>query len=112
MPSNATRFRFKNISNIKRVRLGFKGKDVVEVTDYTKRNGRWVKNHTRNPPRKSMANKEFMNADFDGDGISNKKDCKPFDKNKQDDYSGENPVTGDTTPEEAEDLLFKALRKK
>ena len=47
-----------------------------------------------NPTLKKMTNKQYklimkkklgLEADFDGDGVKNKKDCFPFNEKKQDD---------------------------
>lgn len=33
-----------------------------------------------------MTNQEFLEGDFDGDGVKNKEDCRPFDKDRHFDY--------------------------
>ena len=35
---------------------------------------------------KNITNNKYLNSDFDKDGVINKKDCRPFDKNKQHEY--------------------------
>jgi len=47
-----TRYRFKQVSPKARVRLAYYKKRLVEVTSYRKKNGVWVKSHTRRYPRK------------------------------------------------------------
>jgi len=45
-----TRYRFKQVSPKARVRLAYYKKRLVEVTSYRKKNGIWVKSHTRRYP--------------------------------------------------------------
>lgn len=44
------RFRFKKISPIKKIRLAYLDDKVVEVTSYNKKDGKFVKGHTRRMP--------------------------------------------------------------
>lgn len=37
-------------------------------------------------PTKDITNYEFLNSDFDGDGVKNKDDCYPFDSTRQHSY--------------------------
>jgi len=52
MPIKKARYRYRTISSTKRQRLAFKNNRAVEVTGYTKRNGKWVKTYTRRKPRR------------------------------------------------------------
>lgn len=47
MPLRNVRYRFKQTSPTTRVRLAYRGPKVVEVTAYRKRNGKFVKGHSR-----------------------------------------------------------------
>jgi len=46
LPRN-TRFRYKQTSENTRVRLAYSGNKLVEVSSYRKRNGVYVRSHTR-----------------------------------------------------------------
>ena len=54
LPYKNVRYRYKTISPNRRQRLAFVGNDVVEVANYTRRNG-WVKSHTRRISKRSKA---------------------------------------------------------
>lgn len=41
------RYRFKQVSPKKRVRLAYVNNDVVEITEYTKKNSQYIKGHIR-----------------------------------------------------------------
>jgi hypothetical protein len=47
-----TRFRFKTVSPTARVRMAYLNNKRIEVTSYVKKNGKFVKSHTRRYPRK------------------------------------------------------------
>ena len=46
------RFRFRQLDARRRQRLAFCGNRVVEVSNYKRRNGKWVKSHKRRKPRR------------------------------------------------------------
>ena len=70
-----------------------------------------------NPEVKKITNKQYRKAmkklsplsDADNDGVRNIDDCKPFDKNKQDEYT-----SGDlgVSQKEAEELLMEGVMRK
>lgn len=51
MPSQATRFRFRDTKKGKQ-RLGFRNNVVVEVTSFRKKDGTLVQFHTRKLPKR------------------------------------------------------------
>jgi hypothetical protein len=50
LPYKNVRYRFRTIGPTQRQRLAFSNGKVVEVTNYTKRDGTWVKQHIRGAP--------------------------------------------------------------
>jgi len=57
LPYKKVRYRFRKISPTKRQRLAFAGNKVVEVTNYQRKNGNWVKKHRRRLPKNNQVNK-------------------------------------------------------
>ena len=49
LPYRKVRYRFKQVSPRRRIRLAYSGNKPVEVTTYHRNNG-WVKKHTRTCP--------------------------------------------------------------
>lgn len=47
MPIKNARYRFKKTGPRTRQRFAFVGKEVREITSYRKKNGVWVRSHTR-----------------------------------------------------------------
>ena len=67
-----------------------------------------VNKHIPIPKRyKKITKHQFLYSDFDRDGVKNKDDCYPFDRNRQDEYD---PLGRES--EEREDILKKLKKKK
>ena len=81
------------------------GKRISPVFEYPSQAEKYHKKHLGSSPNvslweikhsKNISNKEFLNSDFDGDGVINKDDCFPYDKKRQDISSATSslPATG------------------